>query len=813
MRKISHYRILDKLGAGGMGEVYLAEDLSLGRKVAIKVLPEQFTQDRSRLERFEREARAVSALNHPNVLTIFEIGEYEGEHFLAVEYIDGETLRERIRRGPMTVGEVIEVASGIAAALAEAHTAGVIHRDIKPENVMIRRDGLVKVLDFGLAKRAESVDPGAPTVVRATAPGTIMGTVTYMSPEQARGLEVDARTDLFSLGAVLYEMLTGRTPFAGKTNTDVLAAIIGSEPLPISRFAGDAPREVHWITQKALHKERDERYQSAKEMLADLRRVKRDVESGVPAAGDPAAASTIASDDRVSGSPTDPATTVSSAEYVMSGIRKHRTAFAIVIVAVVSAILIAGLFSLRSTPIDSVAVLPFEYAEGDPDSEYLADGLTESLINSLSEIDGLRVVPRSLVFAYKGSPQSIEEIASDLGARAVVTGRILKNGERVDVQVDLVDVESSAQLWGDRFAGNESDVMEVHRRITQAISGRIRPAMDESERSRVEKAYAGDPEAYDLYLRGLYLWNQRTPDDIMRSIDLYREALDRDPTFAEAWAALSNAYTILPTYRLMSPNEAFPKSKEAARRALELDPDLAPPYAALAAALFEHDYNPAEAERHYRRAIELDPDYPAARYWYSEFLVAMGRPREALDQALAARKADPLSIAAAQTVVGAYIALGDFEKAWDAIRVSEQIDPDFPNLYLMRGIVLFNQGREEEAADQMEEFAAATGDLPAAVWAHQLRGERAEALRLARELEQRALAGDSPAYGVAMSFAALGMYEDAMNWLERAYANRETWHLMFIGRDTLFAPMYDDPRFQELIRKLRLPPPTIWSTE
>jgi serine/threonine protein kinase/tetratricopeptide (TPR) repeat protein len=795
VKKISHYSTIEKLGSGGMGEVFLARDETLDRKVAIKVLPEQFVLDDARLQRFQKEARVVSALNHPNILTIFEVGEDAGQHFIVTEYIEGETLRQRLERGSVTQLEVVDIGIGVISALAEAHHAGIIHRDIKPENVMIRRDGLIKVLDFGLARRNTGGGAGADssTAIRETAPGTVMGTISYMSPEQARGLSVDGRSDLFSVGAVLYEALTGHIPFEGSTSTDILAAILHRPPPPIERYSAEVPRELQWIVEKALHKDVEERYQTAKEMLADLRRVRRELEAAPQSPLPPP-------------SPPERPATISSAEYIVSGIRNHKKSVAgsLVFVALVIG---AAFFMTRSSArtIDSVAVLPFSNATGDASAEYLADGVTENLINSLSEISGLRVVPRSSVFRYKNSDLPIEEIAEKLRVRAVVSGRVQKQGSTVAVQAELVDAASHAQLWGKRFEAPSGEMISIQRQLAQQTASKLRPRLSDQEQQRVQKSYSTDPEALDLYMRGRFLWSKRTTTDIRAALETFEKAIDRDPDFALAWAGIADVHIVLPTYDpAVAARDSYPKAREAARRALQLDPEMAEAHAALAGVLFEHEWNMAGAESEFRRAIELKPGYAPARYWFSDFLGATGRMEEALVQADAAREADPLSMNAVSQRAFALVFMNRPEEALREADKAAQLDPNAGRLMWIRGWAYLQQVKLAESAQHWEALSKATGDPRGEAMALVLRGKRAEAAALAERFAKMASESQFNPYYVAVMYSVLGEEDQAMHWLDRSYQARSV-DLAYIAIDPMVDPLREDPRFHALLRRIGVP--------
>ena len=543
---LSHYRIVSKIGAGGMGEVYLAQDVKLDRKVALKILPGDLAADRSRMGRFVQEARAASALNHPNILTIYEIDETDSNHFIATEFIEGETLRERERQ-PLRLSESLDIVTQIASALAAAHAAGIVHRDIKPENVMLRRDGIVKVLDFGLAKLSEppavaggpAVDTEAPTRANIkTDPGVVMGTAIYMSPEQARGMAVDARTDVFSLGIVLYEMVAGRLPFDGSNRNEILASILGDkEPQPLTRYSSEAPTELGRIVLKALRKNRDERYQTIKDMLLDLQSLRqelefeRKLESSVPPRAEAGASSnqntevvsavaTGADGEPVAG--TSRAVQASSAEYIVSRIKQNKLSAVIVIGVLLVAALGAGYWlfirraSTPATTIDSIAVLPFENATRDQNNDYLSDGVTESLINSLAKLPNVRVIGRNSVFSYKGQTTKVQDIAQQLNVRAVLTGRVLMQGDTLDVRAELTDMQNNTQLWGDHYTRKAADIFTVQDEIARQVTDALRLRLTSPQQEQVTKRYTENAEAYRLYLQGRYLMNEQFAEEDLK---------------------------------------------------------------------------------------------------------------------------------------------------------------------------------------------------------------------------------------------------------------------------------------------------------
>ncbi|MCA1623974.1 MAG: protein kinase, partial [Acidobacteria bacterium] len=653
--RIGRYEIRSLIGAGGMGEVFLAGDTELERQVALKVLLAEVATDEDRVRRFVQEAKTASALNHPNILTVYEIGKFENSRFIATELIKGVTLRERLQGEALDLRETLDVAVQIASALNAAHQAGIVHRDVKPENVMLRDDGLVKVLDFGLAKlmekKAGSLDSEGETRALGvkTSPGMVMGTVTYMSPEQARGKQVDARTDIFSFGVMLYEMLSGKLPFEGENALDVIGSILHKEPQPLNQTAPEIPRELQRIVEKCLRKDCEERYQTAKDLLIDLKDVKQDLEFQNKlertASPDRADAKTQV----FKAATNEAARATSSAEYLVGEIKRHKSASLVVLAVLLLAIGALGVWyftnqSANTTQIESIAVLPFQNRSADADTEYLSDGLAESLIYRLSQLPALKVSPTSSVFRYKGKEMDARRVAEELGVDSVMAGRITQRGENLTISVELIDVRSNKLLWGEQYDRKMSELLATQREIATEISRKLELKLSGNEKG-LTKRYTDNNEAYQLYLKGRYHFAKRTKDDMQRSIEYFQQAIRLDPNFALAYASIAECYNAMPAYPYLSSKEAFPLAKAAAQRALEIDPTLPEAHTALGNYLAVYDWNWAEAERSFKRAIELNPSSSDAHFRYGRFYLApLGRHEEAISELKRAVELEPLSL-------------------------------------------------------------------------------------------------------------------------------------------------------------------------
>ena len=774
-KNIGPYQVLSLIGAGGMGEVYLARDSRLGRQIALKVLPREFTQDPERVRRFEQEARAASALNHPNIVTIFEIGHDPDAHYIANEYIQGETLRDRLRQGAIELTVALDIACQIVSALVAAHEAGIVHRDIKPENLMVRPDGYVKVLDFGIAKLTEQytapVSTGAQTAVAiSTETGVVLGTTSYMSPEQARGLELDARSDLFSLGVVLYEMVSGTPPFRGPTSADVLAATLTHDAPPPSSLRANTPEALDSIIMTTLRKEREERFADAQVLLSELRSLKQRIEfEGELERSTGGLKGELAPTEQQERPPLDP-----------------------------------------QEIIYSLAVLPLVNTLDDPSMDYFSDGVTESIINSLTALSDLQVMAWSTVSGYKNQQVDPRRIGRDLGVHAVLTGRVIQRGERLIIKTELINASSGSLLWGESYGFEPSDIFRVEEEISREISEKLLIRLTTDERRRLTRRFTDNTEAYHAYLRGRYCWNRRTDEDVRQAIEYFKQAIEKEPAYALAYAGLADSYIILGSGGIatMPQNEACPRAREAAMRALEIDSRLAEAHASLGYCLASYYWDWPAAEREFKQSIELKPGYSNAHHWYGfVYLVAKGELDDAIAEETRAGELDPLSLTISANLGLLMYLARRYDKAIIQFQKTLEMDRNFAYSHWQLGLVYEQTEKYDEAIVHFKRAGELYGrsTLPMALLGHAyaVSGRRDEALSVVAELNSLSNQRHVSCYRLAAIFAGLGDKEDAFLWLRRAVEQRDPW-LLYINHDPVLDPIRSDRRFNAIVRKLGL---------
>ena len=780
--RLGPYEIAASIGSGGMGDVYRARDTRLDRDVAVKVLPERFVRDIDARMRFEREAKAVAALTHPNILAIHDYGSTDDAAYSVTELLEGQTLRRRLQEGPLPWRKVVEISAAIADGLAAAHAKGIVHRDLKPENIFLTDDGRVKILDFGLAqlKRQEpsgpELDPTTiPTAPLKTDPAAIMGTAGYMAPEQLRGEPVDPTTDIFALGIVMFEMATGKPAFMRATVIDSLSAILTDTPDVFAVSERLIPYDLARTIQRCLEKNRAERFQSARDLAFSLRAIG----------------------------------TSTSLAFEAPGARRRRTLFWGAVLAVAILITIGSFIALRedfdvqspiirpAKPVRAIAILPFVNATGDQEDEYLSDGVTETLINTLAQVPGLRVMSRTSVFHYKNRPADPVRVGRELQVNSVVAGRIEEIGGRLVVSAELINARDNTQIWGNRYEIDRADLFAVQQSIAGEIARTLRLQLGGREQQLLTKRHTSDPRAFELYLKGRFQWNKRNAEGLYKAIEFFNQAIEIDPQYALAYAGLADVYNLLDIWANLPTRETFPRAKAAAEKALSIDDQLAEAHTSLAYAIHTYEWDWVAAEREYRRAIELNPNYATAHQWYAEFLTAVGRFDEAEREGSKALSLDPMSPIINAVVAWNRTMARRYDSAIEQGLRSTQLFPDFMAAHAYLGLAYLESGKRQEALASLEKAQQLLDIVVVRTWVARARlasGDRAAAEKILRDLESRGGSEYLPPYYMATLYAHLGNKDVAFSELKRALEER-TGAMVWVEVDPSLDPLRKDPRF------------------
>jgi serine/threonine protein kinase/tetratricopeptide (TPR) repeat protein len=838
--KLGRYEIRSKIGEGGMGQVYLAEDSALRRKVALKILPREVAANKDRMRRFEQEARAAAGLNHPNIAHIYEVGQQDEVNFIAMEFIEGETLGDIIRGGQTDLAKLLRYLQHAAEGLAKAHAAGIVHRDLKPENVMVTRDGHAKILDFGLAKLIEQRKAGnlsaeemsaMPTAVipEHSLPGAVIGTVGYMSPEQAQGRtnEIDHRSDIFSFGCILFEAVTGRRAFAGKDAIDSLNKIIREPAPPISDFNLAAPAEIQRVVRRCLAKDPDERYQTIKDVAIELKEVRREltaraepVTTGAPRpqsetmSGAAAAQRTMVPGGSATSEKLADLTLTRTSSGSLAGRGHHQRWVVIAVVAVFALVVVAAIIigpriyrnaTATKDAVDSIGVLPFANSSKDPNAEYLSEGITDSLINSLSQLPDLHVASRSAVFRYKERDVDAQTAGNELKVRSILKGDVKQLGDQLIINVELIDTRDNRQIWGEQYVRKFADVLTVQREIVKEVSGNLRLKLSSAEQQKLTKQGTENPEAYRLYLKGRYYANRLTKEGFEKGIETINQAIELDPNYALAYVGLSNCYFQAVDLSL-APREANPKAKAAALKAIALDDYLAEAHAGLANVLWQYDWDWPAAEREFKRAIELDPNDADPHVWYGFYLSVLGRFDEAVAEGKRGQELEPLETFAFLQLGVTHHFARRYDQAADQARLSVQMDPNFWLPHVLLGRTYEQKGQLAEAIAEYQKAGQIDPNTPEILMdlgrAYGVAGKRAEAERILAELKARTKTGYVSPSHIAMVYIGLGEKDQAFAALEEAYQAR-SWYMTWLKVAPEFDSLRTDPRFLDLVGRMK----------
>jgi eukaryotic-like serine/threonine-protein kinase len=771
---LGRYRLLSPLGAGGMGEVYHALDTRLDREVAVKILPARLADNPESMRRFEREAKAVAALSHPNILSIHDFGTEQGVSYAVMELLKGETLRSRLAQGALPWRKAVGIGIDITEGLSAAHAKGITHRDLKPENIFLTSDGRTKILDFGLARVKAAVPDesgaSAPTAPFVTDPGFVMGTPGYMSPEHVRGAEVEAPGDIFSFGSVLYEMVTGRRPFAGKTPADTMAAILRDDPPELSESGKNIPQDLEQVIVHCLEKNPAERFQSARDLAFALK--------------------------TISGG--------SGKSKAISKLPPMRPRVAVLGAAGLLLPLLGLILYMIIDPEKSVSLVVLPFSNGN-DTEYISDGITESIINNLSQLPQLRVIARTTAFSYKGRPVNPQQVGKELRVHAVITGKATLRGDSLIVQAELTDVATGAQTWGEKYELKFSAILNVQEEIARAICERLRLRLTGEQQQLITKRHTQNSDAYDLYLQGLYHWNKRTEKDVRDGITYFARATTIDPSYALAYVGSANSY--IWTANALPPKVAMSTAKTMATKAIQLNDALAEAHTSLAAVDLLYDWNWSEAESEFERAIALNRNYATAHQWYAEYLTAMGRHNEAIAEIKQALDLDPRSPIITRDVGWHYYCARQYDQAIEQCQETLKLDPNFAQAHTLLGLAYVKKGMFPEAIAEMQNavrLSSSSNNLARLGYAYVTSGQNGEARQILDKLTN--LSSEAyvwPTY-IAAIYGGLGDKDQAFAWLEKAYQDR-TGGLIYLKVFPMLDSLRSDPRFRGLAQRVGFP--------
>ena len=772
------YEIIEELGKGGMGKVYRVEDKKIQEEVALKLIKPEIASDKKTIERFSNELKMARKIAHRNVCKMYDLGEEKGAHYITMEYVPGQDLRGLIKQtGQLAVGTTINIAKQFCEGLSEAHKLGVVHRDLKPQNIMIDKEGNVRIMDFGIARSLKAKG--------ITGAGVMIGTPEYMSPEQVEGKETDQRSDIYSLGVILYEMVTGRVPFEGDTPFTIGVKHKSEVPRDPRELNAQIPEELNQVILRCMEKDKDKRYQTAEELNSELTKI----EKGIPTT------------ERV----VPKRKPITSREITVTfGLKKLFIPTVVITVLAIIAVVIWQPWSQKETvsiPSDkpSIAVLPFEDLSPQKDQDYFCDGLAVELINRLSNIENLKVPARASAFSFKGKGLDILEIGKKLKVELVLVGSLQKAGNRLRITVELVKVSDGYPLWSEKYERNMEDIFALQDEISLSVVDKLKIKLLGEEKAELVMRHTQNPEAYNLFLKGLYFWNKRTAEDIRKAIDYFEQAIKLDTNYALAYARLADSYGLLPFYTSILPKEAFSKAKVAVMKALDIDETLAEAHSALGFIRMYYDWDWEAAEIELKRAVQMKPSYVTAHHWYAEYLSWVGRHEEAIAEIRRAHELDPLSLLINYMKAYVFFYARQYERAIEQCQQTLELDPNFAMPYATLGRAYLEKGMYEEAIVAFQKW----GSKPGLGFAYALAGKRDEALGILEEMKERWKRGDIRALPIARVYTGLGEEDLVLEWLEKSFGRREP-RMVLLNVDPRFDSLRSNPRFKALLKKMNL---------